>query len=71
MLTAVLEAPLIATLPTRIIKRYAGLFGLATADAPLDLTVSPISMVWSVARDNDPANRWMRSEVTRLVSAYS
>ncbi|MBB2700604.1 LysR family transcriptional regulator [Rhizobium phaseoli] len=71
VLTAVLEAPLIATLPTRIVKRYAGLFGLATAEVPLDLTVSPISMVWSAASDNDPANQWMRSQVTRLVSAYS
>ncbi|MBX4911514.1 MULTISPECIES: LysR family transcriptional regulator [Rhizobium] len=71
VLTAVLEAPLIATLPTRIVKRYAGLFGLAIAEVPLDLAVSPISMVWSAASDNDPANRWMRSQVTELVSAYS
>lgn len=71
VLTAVLEAPLIATLPTRIVKRYAGLFGLAITEVPLDLTVSPISMVWSAASDNDPANRWMRSQVTELVSAYS
>ncbi|WP_040678431.1 hypothetical protein [Rhizobium mesoamericanum] len=34
------------------------------------LAVSPISMVWSLSNDNDPANRWMRSQVGQLVSSY-
>jgi DNA-binding transcriptional LysR family regulator len=71
ILTAVLEAPLIATLPTRIVNRYAGLFGLARKEVPLNLTVSPISMVWAASRDNDPANQWIRSQVLELVSACS
>lgn len=71
VLTAVRETPLIATLPTRIVKRYAGLFGLAMAEVPLDLRVSPISMVWSAATDNDPANRWMRDQVMQVVAEYS
>lgn len=62
-------APLLATLPTRIIKRYAPLFGLTESPVPLELTVNPIAMVWSAHLDREPATEWIRSQVADLVQA--
>ncbi len=45
VLTAATQAPFIATLPTRIVKRYACLFGLAVCEVPIDLEVA--RLLWS------------------------
>lgn len=68
VLGCTLEAPVIATLPTRIVQRYAPLFGLCTSPVPLDLRVDPIAMVWSVRSDQDPASQWLRDQVAALVT---
>lgn len=67
VLTAVMQTPLLATLPTRIIQRYAKIFGLTESPVPLDLEVSPIAMVWSAHSDREPAAEWLRSKIGPLV----
>lgn len=62
LLGAAMEAPVLVTLPARIIRRYAPLFGLATSSIPLDLDVMPISMVWAAHADQDPASEWLRDQ---------
>lgn len=67
ILAAVKAAPLVATLPTRIIKRYASIFGLSESSVPLRLAVNPIAMVWSAHSDQEPAAQWLRAQVETLV----
>lgn len=69
VLTAAAEGPLVATLPTRIVKRYARLFGLATCEVPIELEVAPITMVWPAHADKEPASEWIREQVAPLVAA--
>ncbi|MBM7321982.1 LysR family transcriptional regulator [Agrobacterium sp. S2] len=67
VLSTAKTAPLIATLPTRIIKRYAPTFGLAESPVPLELQVNPIVMVWSAHLDREPATEWIRLQVAELI----
>ena len=69
VLAAARMAPLLATLPTRIIRRFASTFGLTESPVPLDLTVNPIAMVWSAHSDREPAAEWLRSQVATLIDA--
>jgi LysR family transcriptional regulator, mexEF-oprN operon transcriptional activator len=71
VLAAVKIAPLVATLPTRIVRRYAATFGLDESQVPLDLEVSPITMVWSAHSDQEPAAQWLRSQVSALIDAVA
>jgi DNA-binding transcriptional LysR family regulator len=71
ILSAVRQAPLLATLPTRIVKRYAPTFGLTQSSVPLELEVSPIAMVWPVRSDREPAAEWMRARVSELITAIA
>jgi len=59
LLATVAEAPLLATLPTRIVWRYAPLFGLTTSPVPLDLQPFPVRTVWHARSDRDPGTRWL------------
>ena len=61
------EAPLIATLPSRIIDEYAGQFGLDKCAIPLALEIRPISMVWPAHLENEPASTWIRSRIAELM----
>lgn len=68
ILAAVREAPLIATLPSRIIDRYASQFELQKCAVPLNLEIRPISMVWSAHLENEPSSAWIRSRITELLN---
>lgn len=68
ILSAVTKTPLVATLPTRIVQRYAKIFGLTESPVPLDLDVSPIAMVWSAHSDREPASEWLRDQIAPLVA---
>ncbi|MDQ0995166.1 LysR family transcriptional activator of mexEF-oprN operon [Phyllobacterium ifriqiyense] len=70
VLSAVTKTPLVATLPTRIIQRYAKIFGLTESPVPLDLEVSPIAMVWSAHSDREPAAKWLRDQIGPLVENF-
>lgn len=67
VLAAARMAPLLATLPTRIIRRFAPTFGLAESPVPLDLQVNPVAMVWSAHSDRESAAMWLRSKVADLI----
>jgi DNA-binding transcriptional LysR family regulator len=71
VLAAARMAPLLATLPTRIIRRFSSTFGLTESPVPLDLTVNPIAMVWSAHSDREPAAEWLRSQVATLIDGIA
>jgi LysR family transcriptional activator of mexEF-oprN operon len=54
VLSAAAQAPVLATLPTRMARRYAPTFGLNVTSVPLELRVPAVSMVWS-----KQANSWL------------
>lgn len=68
VLGSAMQAPVIATLPARIVQRYAPLFGLTVSPVPLDLRVDPIAMVWSAHTHQDPASQWLRERVIPLIT---
>lgn len=68
VLGAAMQAPVMVTLPSRIIRRYAPLMGLRTSPIPLDLTVNPIAMVWAGHSDHDAASAWLRDQVRPLLT---
>lgn len=68
VLGTTMHTPVVATLPSRIIRRYAPLMGLVASPIPLDLKVMPISMVWSGHSDRDPASEWLRQQIEPILS---
>jgi len=71
VLAAAKMAPLVATLPARIIRRYASTFGLMESPVPLDLEVNPIAMVWTAHSDREPAAEWLRTQVAASIDAVA
>jgi LysR family transcriptional activator of mexEF-oprN operon len=69
ILTGAAQSPFIATLPTRIAKRYASMFGLTVCNVPFDLEVAPIAMVWAAHADKEPAFEWIREQVSPVIAA--
>ncbi|MBR1222389.1 LysR family transcriptional regulator [Bradyrhizobium sp. U87765 SZCCT0131] len=69
VLAAAAEAPVLATLPARMARLYAPLFGLTIAAVPLDLRVPAVAMVWSARNDRDPASAWLREAVRTVLAA--
>ena len=61
-------ARLLSTVPRRPARIFAERFGLATSPVPLDLPASDVSMIWHASYDHDPAHRWLRGTVARLVA---
>jgi len=70
LLATVAKSPLLATLPANIADRYAGMFGLATCAAPLDVLLPAISMMWSARRSTDAANVWLRNQIVAVARFY-
>lgn len=68
VLAAAAEAPVLATVPARMARRYAPRFGLAVSPVPLELQVPPVSMVWSARADRDPAGTWLRGQIAALLA---
>jgi DNA-binding transcriptional LysR family regulator len=67
LLAIVAEAPLIATLPSRVVKRFAPRLGLATSPVPLDLMHFTVRAVWHARSDRDPGTLWLSG----LVKAWA
>ncbi|MCC8395615.1 LysR family transcriptional regulator [Paraburkholderia sp. MMS20-SJTR3] len=68
VLSTVMHAPVIATLPSRIVSRYAPLMGLVASPVPFDFAVTPISMVWAAHSDRDPASEWLRQQIEPILA---
>lgn len=60
------EAPVIATMHSRVARFFAGSMGLAVSPAPVELPDFAISMIWHASFDDDPANRWLRETIREL-----
>jgi DNA-binding transcriptional LysR family regulator len=59
----VAESEIIATLPERLARRTAPLFGLRTYQCPVDLAPISIAMVWHRRNDSDAGQIWFRQQV--------
>lgn len=42
---------------------------LRADDAPFEINLSELSMVWNGVNDNDPAERWLRSKIAQHMAA--
>ncbi|EMV9186285.1 hypothetical protein AADU03_005194, partial [Escherichia coli] len=42
---------------------------LRAEDPPLEIKPAELSLVWSAAHDNDPAERWLRERMVEYMSA--
>lgn len=66
-LAAAADAPVLATLPSRISQQHAAHFGLTVHPVPLDLRIPAVSMIWSARSDRDPAAMWLRDAVVSVL----
>jgi len=71
VLAATAEAPVIATVPTRMAKRYAPLFGLQFGPVPIDLKLPDVAMVWTAQTDRDPGSEWLRGEIRAVLAEHA
>jgi len=67
VLSIVASAPAMATLPSGVAHLHADRFGLRMASPPIDLHLPPISLLWSVRLDLDPASAWLREQITHCL----
>ncbi len=71
LLAAARHAPLIATVPCRIARQYAPLFGLEIRAMPFDMQFPPISMNWPMRVDCDAGGMWLRDQIRSVVGILS
>lgn len=62
------SAPLVATLPATLARRFASQFGLTSFALPLPIQGQPVEMVWPRRKDADPAHEWLRAQISEVVS---
>lgn len=67
VLATAAATPVIATVPTRMARRYGPRFGLRVVPAPLKLRLPAAAMIWSAQLDQDPASAWIRQQVAGLL----
>ncbi|MDR4305787.1 LysR family transcriptional regulator [Chelatococcus sambhunathii] len=60
------EAPVIATMHSRLAQFFAGSMGLAVSPTPIELPDVALSMLWHASNDADPGHRWMRETILKL-----
>jgi LysR family transcriptional activator of mexEF-oprN operon len=69
VLATVASSPMIATVPTRMARRYGPRFGLTVNPTPLKLNIPKVVMVWSAQLDQDAASSWIRRRMTEILLA--
>lgn len=60
---AVAESRIIATIPERLARLVAPMFGISIYRPPVDLAPISLGMVWHRRSDSDPAQIWFRQQV--------
>lgn len=65
---AVARGRLIAVVPRQFARAMAGELGLACHEPPMPIPVPEISLYWHRRRDQDPAHRWLREQVSLAVA---
>lgn len=71
ILSTASQAPVLATLPSRMAQRYAPGFGLAISPVPLKMQVAPVAMVWSARADREPGAAWLRTEIRQILASHA
>ncbi len=60
------EAPVIATMHSRLARFFAESMGLTVSPAPITLPDVSISMIWHSSNDDVPSQRWLRDTILEL-----
>ena len=60
------QAPVIATMHSRLARFFGDSMGLAVSPAPIDLPDVAISMIWHSSNDSIPGQRWLRETILEL-----
>lgn len=60
------QAPVIATMHSRLARFFGEAMGLAVSPAPIALPDVSISMIWHASNDGVPAQRWLRQTIVEL-----
>jgi LysR family transcriptional regulator, mexEF-oprN operon transcriptional activator len=71
VLSTASQAPVLATLPSRMAQRYAPGFGLTVSPVPLKMQVAPVAMVWSARADREPGSAWLRAQIRQILASYA
>lgn len=64
----VARAPVITTMHAKLARFFAGALQLSLSPAPVELPQVSVSLLWHASYDEDPAHRWLRRTVTRVVA---
>jgi LysR family transcriptional activator of mexEF-oprN operon len=70
ILSVASQAPVLATLPSRMAERYAPAFGLTVSPVPLKMEVAPVAMVWSARADREPGALWLRTQIQQVLADH-
>ncbi len=60
------QAPVIATMHSRLARFFGESMGLAVSPAPVELPDVSISMIWHASNDHVPGQRWLREMILTL-----
>ena len=60
------EAPVIATMHSRLALFFANSMGLTVSPPPIELPDVAISMIWHASNDAEPGHRWLRETILAL-----
>ncbi|MBX9930878.1 MAG: LysR family transcriptional regulator [Methylobacterium sp.] len=60
------QAPVIATMHSRLARFFGDAMGLAVSPAPIALPDVSISMIWHASNDQVPGQRWLRDTIVAL-----
>ena len=60
------QAPVIATMHSRLARFFGEAMGLAVSPAPIALPDVAISMIWHASNDDVPGQRWLRETIVGL-----
>ncbi|CAO4146185.1 DNA-binding transcriptional LysR family regulator [Methylorubrum aminovorans] len=60
------QAPVIATMHSRLARFFADSMGLTVSPAPIVLPDVSISMIWHASNDAVPSQRWLRETIVKL-----
>ena len=60
------QAPVIATMHSRLARFFAESMGLTVSPAPIALPDVSISMIWHSSNDDVPSQRWLRETIVAL-----
>ena len=62
----VAKTDMLLSLPDRIARQFLALAPLSILPAPIELPVYELVMVWHPLRENDPAHRWLRQQISAV-----